>query len=71
MDSVLLMGTSFARNVEGVPDMNYTFRKHLSKEILLDSIFIYELLGSQFPRLNRVLARNLLLRKTKQLIEKN
>lgn len=70
MNRVLLIGTSFARNGEGVPDMNYTFRKYLSKEISLDSIDIYELSGSQFPRLNRMLARNLFLLKTKQLIEK-
>lgn len=70
MSKILLVGTSFMRNGEGVPDMNYTFREYLSKEIPLDSIDIYELSGSQFPRLNRSLARNLLLLKTKQLIEK-
>lgn len=69
MGKILLVGTSFAQNGEGVPDMNYTFRKYLSKEISLDSIDIYELSGLQFPRLNRVLARNLFLLKTKQLIE--
>jgi hypothetical protein len=70
MSKILLVGTSFSRNGEGVPDMNYTFRKYLSNEIPLDSIDIYELSSSHFPRLNRMLARNLFLLKTKQLIEK-
>ncbi len=70
MSKILLVGTSFARNGEGVPDMNYTFRKYLSREISLDSIDIYELSGSRFPRFNSMLARNLFLFKTKQLIEK-
>ena len=70
MDKILLVGTSFARNGQGVPDMNYTFKEYLSKEISFDSIDIYELSGSQFPRLNRMLARNLFLFKIKQLIEK-
>ncbi len=70
MSKILLVGTSFARNGEGVSDMNYTFKKYLSKEISLDSIDIYELSGSQFPRLNMMLARNLFFLKTKQMIEK-
>ncbi len=70
MNKILLVATSFARNGQGVPDMNYTFKEYLSKEISFDSIDIYELSGSQFPRLNRMLARNLFLFKIKQLIEK-
>ena len=70
MSKILLVGTAFPRNGEGVSDMNYTFKKYLSKEISLDSIDIYELSGSQFSRLNRMLARNLFLLETKQMIEK-
>ena len=61
MDKVLLVGTSFAQNGQGVPDMNYTFRKYLSKQIPLESIDIYELSRRQFPRLNIMLAKNLYL----------
>lgn len=70
MDKVLLVGTSFAQNGQGVPDMNYTFRKYLSKQIPLESIDIYELSRRQFPRLNIMLAKNLYLIKIKQKIEK-
>ena len=70
MDKILLVGTSFARNGEGVPDMNYTFREYLSKEIGLDSIDIYQASGQCFPRLNRMLARNFFLLQIKKLIEK-
>jgi hypothetical protein len=68
MNNIILIGTSFARNGEGVPDMNYTFRDYLSREIPIDSIDIYELSSSQFPGLNRRVSRNLFLFKTKQLI---
>lgn len=70
MDKILLVGTSFARNGEGVPDMNYTFREHLSKEISLDSIDIYQVSGQCFPKLNKMLARNFFLLQIKKLIEK-
>lgn len=69
MNNILLIGTSFARNGEGVPDMNYTFREQLSKEISLDSVDIYQLSKQQFPGLNIMLARNLVLLKIKRLIK--
>jgi hypothetical protein len=70
VNKILLVGTSFARNGEGVPDMNYTFREYLSQLINIDSLDIYETLNHSFPGMNKVLARNLFLFKSKQFIEK-
>ena len=58
MNRILLVGSSFIRNGQGVPDMNYTFRAFLSNAIPIDSLDIYKLSKEKFPKLNRVIARN-------------
>lgn len=69
MNRILLVGSSFIRNGQGVPDMNYTFRAFLSNAIPIDSLDIYKLSKEKFPKLNRVIARNLVILGVKSLIE--